>query len=189
MITAKFGGTAITPRNLVYLKKILTPSHKVVVVSAIGKVHPNDTKTTDLLANYFTTHNEQLWQTICNRYRQLVKVNCINVDIDNLLCDAHSRALKFDADYCMSIGEELSAKIVAKYLDATYIEAQDVICFSKRALNVKQTISHLKNATRGANLAVIGGFYGGCAFGRKTFSRGGSDVTASFCAVATESDV
>ena len=189
MITAKFGGTAITPRNLVYLKKILTPSRKVVVVSAIGKVHPNDTKTTDLLARYFTTHNEQLWQTICNRYRQLVEVNCINVDIDNLLCDAHSRALKFNADYCMSLGEELSAKIVAKYIDATYIEAQDVICFGKRTLNVKQTISRLKNATRGANLAVIGGFYGGCAFGRKTFSRGGSDVTASFCAVATASNV
>ena len=189
MITAKFGGTAITPRNLVYLKKILTPSHKVVVVSAIGKTHPNDTKTTDLLASYFVTHNEQLWQTICNRYRQLVEVNCINVDIDNLLCDAHSRALKFNLDYCMSLGEELSAKIVAKYLGGTYIEAQDVISFGKHTLNVKQTICRLKKSTKGVNLAVIGGFYGGCAIGRKTFSRGGSDITASFCAVATASDV
>lgn len=189
MITAKFGGTAITPHNLVYLKKILTPSHKVVVVSAIGKTHPNDTKTTDLLADYFATCNEQTWQTICNRYRQLVEVNCINVDIDKILCDAHSRALKFNLDYCMSLGEELSAKIVAKYLGGTYIEAQDTICFGTQALNVKQTICRLKNATKDANLAVIGGFYGGRAFGRKTFSRGGSDVTASFCAVATASDV
>ena len=31
MITAKFGGTAITPNNLVYLKKILTPNHKMAM--------------------------------------------------------------------------------------------------------------------------------------------------------------
>ncbi|MBQ9125444.1 MAG: hypothetical protein IJY13_02165, partial [Clostridia bacterium] len=66
MITAKFGGTAITPNNLVYLKKILTPNHKMVVVSAIGKIHPNDVKTTDLLATYYHTHNDQIWQTLAN---------------------------------------------------------------------------------------------------------------------------
>ena len=187
MITAKFGGTAITPKNLVYLKKILTPKHKMVVVSAIGKSHPNDVKTTDLLANYYHTHDHQIWQTIANRYRKLVDVNCIDVDVDKLLHDVHVRATKFGLDYCMSLGEELSAKVVAKFLGATYIEAQDVVVFGKRALNTRQTLSKLKNATRGVNLAVIGGFYGGFFGTRKTFSRGGSDVTASLCALATNS--
>lgn len=185
MITAKFGGTAITPHNLVYLKKILTPQHKIVVVSAIGKRHPNEVKTTDLLCDYFRTRNPQTWQTVCDRYRQLVDVNCIDIDVDKLLADAHARALQFDLDYCMSLGEELSAKIVAKYLNATYVEAQDVVVFGNRSLNVKQTLLRIKNAFNNVNLAVIGGFYGGCNGGRKTFSRGGSDVTASFCATAT----
>ena len=187
MITAKFGGTAITPKNLVYLKKILTHNHKMVVVSAIGKCHPNDVKTTDLLANYYRTHDHQIWQTIANRYRKLVDVNCIDVDVDKLLHDAHARATKFSLDYCMSLGEELSAKVVVKFLGATYIEAQDVVVFGKRALNTSQTLARLKNATRGVNLAVIGGFYGGFEGTRKTFSRGGSDVTASLCALATNS--
>ena len=187
MITAKFGGTAITPNNLVYLKKILTPNHKMVVVSAIGKIHPNDVKTTDLLATYFRTHNDQIWQTSANRYRKLVDVNCVDVDIDKLLYDAHSRATKFGLDYCMSLGEELSAKVVAKFLGGVYIEAQEVVVFGKRALNTRQTLTKLKNATRGVNLAVIGGFYGGFCGTRKTFSRGGSDVTASLCALATNS--
>ena len=186
MITAKFGGTAITPQNLHCLKSILTPRHNVVVVSAIGKCHPNDIKTTDLLATYYNTHDQQIWQTICQRYRNLVQSNQIDMDIDRLLFDAHSRALKFNLDYCMSLGEELSAKVVANYLGATYIEAQDVICFDKHGLMLNKTISRLKVATRGAKLAVIGGFYGGCANTRKTFSRGGSDVTASICALATD---
>jgi len=187
MITAKFGGTAITPNNLVYLKKILTPNHKMVVVSAIGKIHPNDVKTTDLLATYFHTHNDQIWQTIANRYRKLVDVNCVDVDIDKLLHDAQNRATKFGLDYCMSLGEELSAKVVAKFLGGVYIEAQEVVVFGRRKLNTRQTIARLKNATRGVNLAVIGGFYGGFCETRKTFSRGGSDVTASLCALATNS--
>ena len=187
MITAKFGGTAITPNNLVYLKKILTPNHKMVVVSAIGKIHPNDVKTTDLLANYYHTHNDQIWQTIANRYRKLVDVNCVDVDIDKLLHDAKNRATKFGLDYCMSLGEELSAKVVAKFLGGVYIEAQEVVVFGKRALNTRKTIARLKNATRGVNLAVVGGFYGGFCETRKTFSRGGSDVTASLCALATNS--
>ncbi|MBQ3041948.1 MAG: hypothetical protein IJD47_02000 [Clostridia bacterium] len=187
MITAKFGGTAITPNNLVYLKKILTPNHKMVVVSAIGKIHPNDVKTTDLLATYFRTHNEQIWQTIANRYRKLVDVNCIDVDIDKLLHDAKNRTTQFGLDYCMSLGEELSAKVVAKFLGGAYIEAQEVVVFGRRKLNTRQTLAKLKNATRGVNLAVIGGFYGGFCETRKTFSRGGSDVTASLCALATNS--
>ena len=185
MITAKFGGTAITPHNLHCLKSILTPNHNVVVVSAIGKSHAKDIKTTDLLATYYNTHDETIWQTICQRYRNLVDANQVDIDIDSLLLDAHSRALAHNLDYCMSIGEELSAKVVAKYLDAIYIEAEQTICFGNHDLMLNKTISQLKVATRGAKLAVIGGFYGGCGKGRKTFSRGGSDVTASICALAT----
>ena len=159
----------------------------MVVVSAIGKCHPNDVKTTDLLATYYRTHDHKIWQTIANRYRKLVDVNCIDVDVDKLLHDAYARATKFSLDYCMSLGEELSAKVVAKFLGATYIEAQDVVVFGKRTLNTRQTLARLKNATRGVNLVVIGGFYGGFLSSRKTFSRGGSDVTASLCALATNS--
>ena len=96
MITAKFGGTSITARNLFHLKEIITPFHNCVVVSAIGKEHYGDTKTTDLLREYYLTHSESVWQQIADKYARMVEYNAIEVDVDALLQDAKRRALAFD---------------------------------------------------------------------------------------------
>lgn len=188
MITAKFGGTAITPQNLQYVKNLVT-NNKAIVVSAIGKEYSQDEKTTDLLVEYYRAENQSVWDKIASKYRRLVDRNCINVDVDELLFDAKRRARKYSLEYCMSLGEELSAKVVSKYLNADYIEAEKAVVFGARSVNVNETVRRLKDAFSGCNLGVIGGFYGGRLNTRTTFSRGGSDVTGALVAVATSSEL
>ena len=199
MITAKFGGTSITARNLFHIKEILTPFHNCVVVSAIGKEHFADTKTTDLLREYYSTHSPEVWQQIADKYKRMVEVNAIQVDVDELLNDAKSRALMYDIAYCASLGEELSAKVVARYLNAQYVEAERVVRFKEGKLCRRLTYTNAQKAFSGLNLGVIGGFYGGTDTGRATFSgqgmpratfsRGGSDVTGAILAAALNSSL
>lgn len=189
MITAKFGGTSITARNLFHLKDIITPFHNCVVVSAVGKEHFADTKTTDLLSTYYLTHSEGVWQQIADKYRRLVEVNGISIDVEEILSEAKGRALAFDVSYCASLGEELSARVVARYLNATYIEAEQVLRFKNGKLHTRTTYSNARRAFSGVKLGVIGGFYGGTDGGRMTFSRGGSDVTGAILAAALDSSL
>lgn len=184
MITAKFGGTSITPRNLFHLKEIITPFHNCVVVSAVGKEHFADEKTTDLLKDYFATRSSAVWEKIADKYRRLVEVNAIDVDVEAVLLDAKSRALNFDLAYCLSLGEELSAKVVARYLNAKYVEAEDVARFRRGKILLRDTYANAQKAFLELNLGVIGGFYGGTDTGRATFPRGGSDVTGALMAAA-----
>ena len=187
MITAKFGGTAITPRNLIHLKEVLTPYHKCVVVSAIGKEYQSDTKTTDLLIAYYNNPSDDIWDKIADKYRRIVEINAIDIDVDKLLHNARKRAQRYSMQYCMSLGEELSAKVVAAFIDAEYVEAQEVVRFNDSGLDRETTYRNIQNSCNGDNLIVVGGFYGGVYGGRRTFSRGGSDVTGSIFAAATDS--
>ena len=189
MITAKFGGSSITARNLYHLKEIITPFHNCVVVSAVGKEHFADTKTTDLLREYYQTHSENIWSQIADKYRRLVALNGIRTDVEELLSDAKSRALAYDLAYCASLGEELSAKVVAAYLNAKYIEAEGILRFKNGKLQLRQTYSNAKKAFQSVGLGVIGGFYGGTEGGRATFSRGGSDVSGAILAAALDSSL
>lgn len=189
MITAKFGGTAITPANLHFVKSCLGRAHNAVVVSAIGKEHPQDIKATDLLREFYITRNETLWSKLSDKYRRLVDRNSIDVDIDKLLSDARVRATRYNMAYCMSLGEELSAKVVSEYLSATYIEADRIVRFGKRNLLYNVTLKNIASALEGVELAVLGGFYGGSESSRQVFSRGGSDVSGSLCAVGTRASL
>lgn len=189
MITAKFGGTAVTPRNLLCLKRIVSAQHNCVVVSAIGKEYHSDVKTTDLLGEYYKTQSPAVWEKIACKYRRMVEVNAINIDIDALLDDARSRATRFGYQYCLSLGEELSAKTVASFLNATYVDAEKIVRFEGDKLLVGATYSNAQQVFDGVKLGVVGGFYGGSADGnvRQTFSRGGSDVSGALFAAALNS--
>lgn len=185
MIVAKFGGTAVTPRNLIYVKRILTEAHGAVVVSAVGKEFKEDRKATDLLLAYRARPDDGIWRQIADKYRRLAEVNAVDVDVDALLKDAQRRALLHDGQYCASLGEELSAKITAKFLGADYVEAEDVVRFDENgALLVEETYSNIRTAFDGGKLSVMGGFYGGTVCGRHTFSRGGGDVSGAIVAAA-----
>lgn len=185
MIVAKFGGTAVTPRNLKYVKR-LAAGRSAIVVSAVGREFKSDVKATDLLLGYFDSGNEALWAAFADKYRRLAVVNAINADVDALLAEAHARALCCGRDYCASLGEELSARLAAKFLGGDYVEAQDVVLFDKWGnLLQKETYLRVRQAFEGKRCAVMGGFYGGCTGGgRRTFSRGGGDVSGALVAAA-----
>ena len=187
MITAKFGGTAITPANLHFVKEIISPFHKCVVVSAVGREYPQDVKTTDLLERYYVSGDEAAWRAIADKYVRLAAVNCIPINAEQTLSEARSRARSQTLSYCMSLGEELSARFVAKYLNAAYVEADEIVRFDGVSLAFDDTVSLMKRAFQGVELAVTGGYYGMGNAGRQTFSRGGSDVTGALCAVASGS--
>lgn len=146
MITAKFGGTAVTPRNLHCLKEIVGQKHGCVVVSAIGKESADDVKVTDLLKAYYRG-DEKAWQAVECKYKRLALVNGIDEDVEKLLFDAKKRSLCNGADYCLSLGEELAAKLVASFLKVPYIEAEKCIVFGKNSLDVKRTFAICKTVS------------------------------------------
>lgn len=122
MIVAKFGGTATAPNNVKYLQKCLGKHHGVVVVSAIGREFDGDEKVTDLLGRYWHG-DDNAWTRIADKFRRLCLINAVDVDVEELLDDAKMRARKFGSDYCLSLGEELTARCIAKLTGREYVEA------------------------------------------------------------------
>lgn len=174
----------MSPQNFGCIRRLVSENCGCVVVSAIGKESFADTKVTDLLKRHFEG-DQNAWATIENKFRRLVEVNSVPVDVDRLLFDAHARSCLYGKDYCLSLGEELTAKIASAYLGCDYLEAERCIIFRKGKLCLKDTMQKVQGALRGVKRGVLGGFYGGCANGRKVFSRGGGDVTGALVAVAT----
>lgn len=189
MITAKIGGTSVTASNLAHLHDIITPQHNCIVVSAIGKEFADDVKTTDLLQQYYYTQSPHTWRQICDKYRRLVQVNAIDIDIDKLLYNARCRAVLYDVNYCMSLGEELSAQTVAAYLSAQYIEAENAVFFYDGKPMYRRTYTRIRRLFDQCKLGVTGGFYGyDVHSGRRcTFPRGGGDISGALFARALNS--
>lgn len=190
MLTFKFGGTAITPQNVRFVKQATQNQDCIVVVSAPGKTYSSDVKVTDLLARYHADPSDENWQPIAAKFVELARATDYNSDLDKLLFVARRSASSGSLAHCMSLGEELSAKIMASYLGFAHLEAANAFWFdSSGKLDVKKTVANLKSATSGVRQAVIGGFYGSSDLGRAVFSRGGSDVSGTYCAVATNSNL
>lgn len=175
-------------QNFHNIERLVDDNCGCVVVSAIGKEFPGDVKTTDLLKAHFLG-DLTAWTQIEQKYKRLVEVNGINVDVEKVLFEAKLRSKKYNLAYCLSLGEEMSAKITAAFFKCGYVEAEECVRFKNGRLCSQATLKNLKSAFSGVNLGVIGGFYGGSENGRQVFSRGGSDVTGSLCAVATASSV
>lgn len=191
MIVCKFGGTCITVRNLSKVKTIVESdkNRRFVVVSAVGKSFADDEKVTDLLMKYHQSgFDKKYFDRVSDKYRQLVLQNGINFDVDEAVQNAQGRIFLHNSlPYTLSVGEELAAKIVAQYLDFPYVEAERIICFTCGVLDKKETHHRIKSLAKSREFGVVGGFYGGQLNTRQTFTRGGSDVTASLFAAATKS--
>ena len=185
MYTAKFGGTATAPHNLKYVLSLINDNMGAVIVSACGRSFDSDEKVTDLLNLFYETHDEIVWRKIETKYRLLVEINGINIDIDRLLAEKKQKMRGNDRAYCLSVGEELTAKCVAAASGREYVEAADFICFDDGGRfdcrETKRRVETLANQK-----LVTGGFYGGKRDGsRATFERGGSDISGAIFAVWT----
>ena len=197
----KFGGSSLASAEQ-FLKAgdiiRADESRRYVVPSAPGKRSSDDTKVTDMLLHVYETAAaggdiDGEMKAIKARYDEII--TGLNLKDFSLDADIAEIAKKLKAepekDYAASRGEFLNGKIMAKYLDAEFIDAAEVIFFNEEGnLNDYKTDKTLSARLEKCDKAVIPGFYGLGKNGRiKTFSRGGSDVTGSIVAKAAKADV
>lgn len=183
----------MTNINIDKIADIVTDNCAVVVVSAVGAISANDTKVTDLLAQlHDSLPCTDLWVDIASRYTAIVNQHCIDIDIESLLYSTISSIVAHNNyHYTISVGEQLSAKIMAKYLGRQYLEADKIVVFDNNGqLMFDQTLANIANIVQQNNTYVMGGFYGSNYIGqRMTFSRGGSDITGALVACALGADI
>jgi len=194
-IVAKFGGSSLANAN--QLKKVRAilekdPRRRIVVVSAPGKRSADDVKLTDLLylcheMVAMGTSIEEPFQIIRSRFAEMAEELALSknilTDIDHLGDELVSRCSR---DYTASRGEYFSARLIAEYLDAAFIDPADHITIKANGTIAPESYVHLGKALKDANqLYVMAGFYGKDQDGNvKTFSRGGSDISGAVAARA-----
>ena len=197
----KFGGSSLaSAEQFMKAGDIIRAdeSRRYVVPSAPGKRSSDDTKVTDMLLHVYETAAaggdiDEEMKAIKARYDEIItglglKDFSLDADIEEITKKLKAEPEK---DYAASRGEFLNGKIMAKYLDAEFIDAAEVIFFNEEGnLNDYKTDKTLSARLEKCDRAVIPGFYGLGKNGRiKTFSRGGSDVTGSIVAKAAKADV
>jgi aspartate kinase len=97
-----------------------------------------------------------------------------------------------DNDWVASRGEYLNARLIAKFIGGTFVDAADLIVFGTEG-RIRTSETYARIAAKLENLqgiAVIPGFYGRDLAGKiRCFSRGGSDITGAIVARAVYAKV
>lgn len=211
MKVCKFGGTSVA--SATQIKKVVDivlsdEERKIVVVSAPGKRSSDDTKVTDLLIELAerALNNEDTTDACANvvaRYEEIAQQ--LNVDskiIDTIREDIEKRvqASKEDEvlfmDSMKAAGEDNNAKLIAAYFQSLGVEARYVspkeggLLVNERPARVQalpegdEQLAKLKDEK---GIVVFPGFFGFTKNGTlRTFNRGGSDITGSLLAAATD---
>ncbi|MBE5771285.1 MAG: aspartate kinase [Clostridiales bacterium] len=200
MIVAKFGGSSLADAaQFVKVKDIVRANNerKYIVPSAPGKRGAGDDKITDLLYACFDAANNgksfrHVLERIQARYVEIAEELGIEMDFSPEFA-AIEQALKNGAsrEYAASRGEYLNGKLLAKYLDFPFVDAAEVIRFTRDGrLMEEETNALIASRLKGLPRAVIPGFYGAEEDGTvRTFSRGGSDVSGALVARAVNADI
>ncbi|KZE54003.1 aspartate kinase [Brevibacillus parabrevis] len=215
MKVAKFGGTSLA--NAEQIKKVCSivladRDRRLVVVSAPGKRHKEDTKVTDLLigyANRFLQEQqaEEEKQAVFARYEEIIAelglgeavAEQIKSELDDALSNRQGLSAERFMDVAKAAGEDTCAKIVAHYLrslgeEASYVNPQDAgMLVSDEAGNahvLPEAYEKLASLRERSGITVFPGFFGYAKSGELvTFSRGGSDITGSILAAAVTAEV
>ena len=196
----KFGGSSLAnAKQYRKIKKIVKEEEerKIIVVSACGKESRDDHKVTDLLylclahKQYGMSYDDIL-KEIEDKHQRIIKELKLDYDIKKDI--VRIRQLldkKANSDEIIAYGEYLSARLMALYLKADFVDARDVICFNyDGSLNIEKTREKFLPYLKSRNKIVVPGFYGSLPNGViKTMSRGGSDITGSVLANVVEADV
>ena len=196
----KFGGSSLASAE--QFKKVgdiirSDAARRYVVPSAPGKRFSNDTKVTDMLYSCYGAAMKEknftdLLSEIHDRYKEIIEGLNLTLSLDkDFEVIRENFGKKAGRDYAASRGEYLNGKIMAAYLDFTFIDAAEVIRFNEDgSFNGKKTNALLAERLEKEEHAVIPGFYGAKENGSVvTFSRGGSDVTGSLVALAVSADL
>jgi len=193
VIVTKFGGSSLCDSNQFKKVKdiVLSDNRRCYVVpSAPGKRSKGDYKITDLL---YLCHQhvkkslpfDELFKLIEERYILLCSELRLSLDMVEYLSDLKERIKEgASEDYVASRGEYFNGLILAEYLGYEFIDASEIIIFTKSGrLDETATYAAIKSRLSKAKKAVIPGFYGASSDGKiRTFSRGGSDITGAIIA-------
>ncbi len=198
---SKFGGSSVA--DAVQIKKMATivttdPDRRFLICSAPGKRTSADTKVTDLLYRLHELRYDDYTDTmnaIKLRYTEIAAD--LGVTKETLDFDAEFTVIEEQLvsgagrDYLASRGEYLHCKLIAAHLGWPFVDAAEMICFSKSGeLMAAQTDEQVTKHLAGLEKAVIPGFYGATVDGDvRTFSRGGSDVTGALIARVVRAEV
>ncbi len=210
----KFGGSSLA--NAEQIRKVCDimlsdPARRVMVVSAPGKRSREDIKVTDLLialanAKIKAYSAEPELQAVLDRFALIVKelqlplelLDQVKNDLAGRLAQNTANTMSF-LDSIKAAGEDICARLVAAYLQsigrpAHYIDPQEAgLLLTEeygKAQVLEQSYAKLHKLRDQAGICVFPGFFGFTQTGRLvTFSRGGSDITGSILAAATNADV
>lgn len=204
MKVSKFGGSSVS--NASQIKKVLNiinadPERKIVIVSAPGKRHDNDVKTTDLLIRLYEKVINKLnyvdkKKEIIQRYDDIITELNMSTDmlsiIDNTLekyidtlQDQPARLL----DALLSCGEDFNAQLIAEYnnsqgIPTKYLSPKEagiiVTDIPQQAQILSSSYNHIHKLRDYKEKLIIPGFFGVSQQGYiVTFPRGGSDITGA----------
>ncbi|WP_236251337.1 hypothetical protein [Peptoniphilus harei] len=199
MKVAKFGGSSLADaRQLKKVKDIILEddARKYIVVSAPGKGVNNNHKVTDLLAmcHELSAHElnfNEVYKIIENVFKNIVDDLVLDIDIDKILAEVKDEITNGASyDFVISRGEFISAQVLAAYLGFEFVDARDLIVFTKGVVDLPKSEDKIKEILTQHENAVVPGFYGENEEGKvNTFSRGGSDVTGSIIASALDAEM
>lgn len=196
-ITCKFGGTSLA--DAACIREAMTivrsnPARRFIVPSAPGKRNAGDRKITDLLYAWHGIAIQGLDASeprniVRDRFETLARELGVDVDISRHISEIDARVTE-DArpDFMASRGEYLNGRLLAAALNAAFVDPAECIRFTNAGEFDPNSYALLAERLQGPGLFVIPGFYGALPDGRiKTFSRGGSDITGSIVARASNS--
>ncbi|EHJ56217.1 aspartate kinase [Streptococcus urinalis FB127-CNA-2] len=214
MKVIKFGGSSLASAE--QINKVLDiikqdNSRRIVIVSAPGKRHDNDTKVTDALIEYYNSYitdqsliEHQNW--LIKRYEDIISelklsqslLNDISESIRGL-SELPKENNPYLFDHFLASGENNNAKLIASFLQknglkAKYLHPKDAgiivkgsSCNAQLLSSSYSKINKIKNET---TIQVIPGFFGVTEDDNIcTFSRGGSDITGSIVAAGIHADL
>ena len=192
MITVKFGGTSLADAQRIrHAAEIIrsNPERRFVVVSAPGKRFLEDIKITDMLIRFQSSGDPRDFLPIEERFEEIIRELGITLDLSADY--AEMRNEPHNADYMASCGEYLSARIMAAYLDWSFVDTEFCVFFDEKGrLDRRRTKRALQEKLGGLEHAVLPGYYGAMPDGQvHTFSRGGSDISGALVAAAMGADV
>lgn len=214
MKVVKFGGSSVA--NAEQISKVIDivtadADRRIVVVSAPGKRHGDDTKVTDLLIMLAETvlagnAYEEALQTVVARYAEIQKeldlpeavVDTIEADLRGRIDNRSENGLQF-LDTMKASGEDNNGKVIAEAFTkkghpARYVNPGDVgMLLSDEFGNAEvlpQSFEKLAALKDESDIIIFPGFFGSTLAGEvATFPRGGSDITGAILAAAVKADV
>jgi aspartate kinase len=214
MKVVKFGGSSVA--NAEQISKIIDivtsdADRRIVVVSAPGKRHGDDTKVTDLLIKLADSviagrDFESDLKAVVNRYAEIQQeldlpesiTETIENDLRGRIQTRGGNPLQF-MDTMKASGEDNNAKVIAEAFrkkghPAKYVNPGEVgMLLSDEFGNAEvlpESFAKLAALKSEPDIIVFPGFFGSTLAGEvATFPRGGSDITGAILAAAVKADV